>query len=308
MGTADFAIPSFCELVKKHKVEALITNPDSKKGRGMKLLPPKIKNEAQKKDVKVFQPECIKSKDIYNVLNRITPDLIVVVAYGQIVPKKILELPYYSCVNVHASLLPRYRGPAPIHWAIINGEDETGITTILMDEGIDTGDILLQRKIAILPTDTAGVIHDKLAVLGSELLMDTIEGLQKDTLKKIKQNDKEAIYAPILDDKIERINWKESAVNIFNLIRGLNPWPGAYTFHNKKRYKIWDAEVFQKDFSVDEAHKPGSVMDLKDNRGILVSTGKGILLITQMQPSGKKKMSAGEILKGYNMKKGDRFL
>lgn len=307
MGTADFAIPSLCELIKKYQVEALITKPDSRKGRGMKLLSPKIKIEANNRGLKVYQPECIKREDIFGVLNEIKPDLIVVVAFGQVIPKKILELPYYGCINVHASLLPKYRGAAPIHWAVINGENETGITTILMDEGIDTGDILLQEKVTISPTDTAGIIHDKLAILGSKVLVDTVEGLKSGTLERIKQNEKEATYAPMINKKIEKINWEESAVNIYNLIRGLNPWPGAHTLYDKKRFKIWNAEIFEENNFDYEGYEPGTVLDLKHGKGVLVSTGQGSLLLTQMQPSGKKNMSAADILKGYNIKKGDRF-
>ncbi len=301
MGTPDFAVPSLNKLAEKHDILAVYTQPDKPQGRGKKFKSCPVKIAAQKLNIRVKQPENIKDEEIIDELRDLKPDVIIVVAYGQILPLSILNLPYYGCINIHASLLPKYRGAAPIHWAVINGEKETGVTTMLMDEGMDTGDILLQESIKIFKDNNVGDVHDKLADLGSEIIIKTLNMISQGQIKPIKQSDKHALYAPKIDNNIEQINWIDTAEEINNKVRGLNPWPAAYTKIHDKRLKVWKTEVYKNTNT--NTNKPGEVIDIIPDRGIIIGTGKGEIIITELQLQGKKKMDASSFLRGYQVEK-----
>lgn len=242
MGTPEFAVPSLKALYTSgHEIAAVVTQPDRPKGRGHKLTPPPVKLAAQEAGLHVYQPVRIRDPEFIDTLKRVSPQLIAVVAFGQILPKDILELPVYGCINVHASILPKYRGAAPIHWAVINGETETGVTIMQMDEGLDSGDIILSEKIPVSPEDTTGTVHDKLAGLGAQLLVKAVQLISEGRAERIPQDHGAATYAPLLNKDTEKIDWAKSAVEICNLVRGLNPWPGAYTLLRDKILKIWQA-------------------------------------------------------------------
>lgn len=302
MGTPDFAVSSLEHLVKEnYEVIGVVTQPDRKKGRGKKITPPPVKQKAVKLGLTVFQPQKVREEEFVNILKKLNPDVIVVVAYGQILPKAILELPPLGCINVHASLLPKYRGAAPLHWSIIRGETKTGITTMLMDEGLDTGDILLKEEVEIDINLKVGDLHDKLADLGGKLLIKTLDLLEKNQINPQTQNEEEATYSPLLNKEHEKISWNESAVNIHNLVRGMNPWPGAYTLYNKQRLKILETRLNR--FDQDDNNENGTIIEIED-KGFWVKTKKGKILITKVQPAGKKAMPASDFINGYQIKVG----
>lgn len=301
MGTPEFAIPSLQNLIESdEEIIAVITQPDRPKGRSRKITPPPVKKLALQHNLFLLQPEDVNSHQTIAILRQLKPDLITVVAYGQILSSEILEIPLYGCINVHASLLPSYRGAAPIQWAIIKGEKTTGVTTMLMDEGMDTGDILLQKSISIEESDTAATLHDKLAVLGGNLLIETITRLKKGKLIPTPQDDSKASYAPMLTKEDGKIEWTRTSEEIHNLIRGTYPWPGAYTFFNGKRVKILGSEVYD---TKKRGDTPGRVWGIVKD-GFIVECGKGRLLITQIQPSGKKPLWASDFVNGYNVTEG----
>ncbi|MBI3398854.1 MAG: methionyl-tRNA formyltransferase [Deltaproteobacteria bacterium] len=308
MGTPEFAVPPLKALIEAGEdIAAVITRPDKAKGRGKKLTPPPVKEHALQYSIPVLQPEKIRDEAFINTIKRLCPDLIVVIAYGKILPKAILDIPPYGCINVHASLLPKYRGAAPINRAIINGEKETGITTMLMDEGMDKGDMLLTGKVEIRDDETAADLHDKLKHIGAALLIQTMKGLKTETIKPIPQDNSQASYAPMLKKEDGRIDWTMKPDAIRNLIRGLNPWPGAYTKWEGKQIKIFRAEVVTSEFGVGSLEKePGTVIDVSAE-GICVATGKGKVLITELQPENRNKMSVSEFIKGYRICKGQIF-
>lgn len=302
MGTPDFAVPSLEELIKsKYEVTAVFTQPDKPKGRGKKLTPPPIKEKALENNIPVFQPKSIKEPSIIDKIIELSPDMIVVVAYGQILPKKVLETPKLGCINVHASLLPKFRGAAPINWAIIKGEEITGVTTMYMEEGLDTGDMILKNEIEIGDL-TAGELHDKLSVLGAELLVSTIEQIVENKAPREKQNSDESSYAPILDKALGEINWHRSAKEIYNLIRGVCPWPTAYTTYKGNKFKIWKAKWINDD----SEKEPGVILEV-NKEGIYVNTGKNILIIEELQFPGGKRMAVGEYIKGNEIEKNIRL-
>lgn len=304
MGSPYFAIPSLNLLFKAgEKIEAVVTQPDRKKGRGLTLTPPPVKIEAKRLELAVFQPERIKDERFIGLLASINPDVIVVVAYGQILPEKVLEIPVYGCINLHGSLLPKYRGAAPIQWAIIKGEKKTGVTTILMNEGMDTGGILLKEEMAIDPDDTAGTLSEKLSVIGAELLLKTLRGLESGIIKPQPQNDLSATYAPLLKKEDGRIDWKKEAEGIRNQVRGMNPWPGAYTFIEGKLIKIWDADIIVGAGPGPSKGEPGRIMETNKD-GILVSTGKDSILIKEVQLEGRSRTTSSSFLQGYKLKTG----
>ncbi len=304
MGTPTFAVNSLEQLTQAgHEIIAVITQPDRPKGRGKKLSPPPVKEKALELGLKVLQPEKVKDSIFIEKLQQLNPQVIVVVAFGQILPKAILDLPEYGCINVHASLLPRYRGPAPIHWAIINGETESGVTTMLMDEGLDTGDMLLKARVLIDQNMTTGELHDRLAILGGQVLVETLEKLEKNLLKPEPQNHELATYAPLLTKEHEKIDWKKSAVSVHNLVRGMNPWPGAYTFIEDRRIKIKETRLKDK---LDLQGQPGEVLAIT-SEGLWLQTGDKPLLITKVQPSGKNEMSVNDFVNGYRIKPGQIF-
>lgn len=310
MGTPDFAVNSLEKILEKgHQVLAVITQPDRPKGRGKKLTPPPVKEKALDLGLKIMQPERIKDSYFIEKIKNLQPDVIVVVAFGQILPESILNLPPLGCINVHASLLPKYRGAAPIHWAIINGETKTGITTMFMDKGLDTGDMLLKEEVEIGTDITTGQLHDQLAKLGAELLVETLDKLEDKTIVPIPQEDAGSTYAPLLNKEHEKINWAKKAADIHNLVRGMNPWPGAYTLDNKKRLKIWSTKLECNIKRMEDL--PGTVVELREE-GFLVQTGDIPILITMVQPAGKKKMAASDYVNGYGLtigtQLGDNFV
>ncbi len=300
MGTPEFAVPSLQALHEsRHDIVLVVTQPDRPRGRGRKIMPSPVKESAVRYGYELSQPESVNSDAFRDIIEGFNPDLLVVVAFGRIIPGHLLKLPHVKAINVHASLLPKYRGPAPIQWAIINGEKETGVTTMLMDEGLDTGDILLQQAIPISPEDTSATIHDKLAREGACLLLETMENLITGKLIPTAQDPNKATYVPMLQKKDGHINWERSAIDIANFIRGINPWPGAFTFCGDTRLKIYKSKCLDK-----ESHAaPGTVlMSFPDE--ILVATGKGTLLIEELQGASGKCLLTKEYLCGCSMEAG----
>ena len=307
MGTPEFAVPCLRALAESsHEVAAVFTQPDKPKGRGYKMIPTPVKAAAEEYGLPVYQPLSLRKGDdaaeSMEILKNIAPDLIVVTAYGQILPKEILELPEHGCINIHASLLPKYRGAAPIQYAVIDGLEETGVTTMFMDEGLDTGDILLQRSIPLAPDETGGSLFDKLSVLGAELLIETLDGLEAGTLQRTPQMG-ESTYVGMLKKSMGEIVWSRSAAEIERLIRGCSPWPSAYTHRGGRLLKIWRAEVLPGTGSCGE---PGTVSEVLPD-SFSVFTGEGVLRVLEVQPEGKKRMDAGAYLRGYPLAPGDRL-
>lgn len=298
MGTPEFAVPSLEILLKHHEVVAVVTQPDKPKGRGKKMTFSPVKQRAIEAGIEVLQPIKVRDAEFIEKLKTYDAELIAVTAFGQILPEEILNMPKYGCVNVHGSLLPKYRGAAPLQWSVINGEQQTGVTTMYMAKGMDTGDMLLKQSIAILPNDTYGSIHDKLCVIGAELLLKTIEGLQKGTLERVKQNEKEASYAPMITKETGHIDWTKKSQEIICLIHGLDPAPTAYTVYNGEVLKIWQAE--NTDFI---SGKIGEITAIT-KKGFVVTTGDGSVLVTEVQAKGKKRMAADAYLRGHSMEIG----
>lgn len=300
MGTPDFAVPSLKKLIEKFNVMAVFTQPDKPKGRGKKLGMSAVKEVAVQYDIPVYQPEKLR-KDIEALesLKNMNPDFIVVVAYGQILTKEVLDIPKHGCINLHASLLPKYRGAAPINWAIINGEKESGNTTMFMDVGLDTGDMLLKSHVDITEDMTAGELHDILMEDGAGLLVRTLEGIEGKTIKREKQGDSTTAYAAMLNKDMAKIDWNLSNRKIKNLIRGLNPWPIAYTQYEGKNMKIYEATILDENSN----YNPGYVMDVC-NEGIKVACKEGAILLTNIQFPGGKPMKVSEYIRGHKLNKG----
>lgn len=294
MGTPDFSVPVLEALAREHEVIGVVTQPDKPKGRGKAVLMTPVKEKALELGLLVYQPAKVRAPEFIEVLKELNPDIMVVVAFGQILRKNVLELPAYGCVNVHASLLPKYRGAAPIQWAVINGEKESGVTTMMMDEGIDTGDMLEKAVTVLDPEETGGSLHDKLSRMGAELILSTLKKIEDGTIIRTPQTDENTCYARMLTKSMGDIDWTMDAEAIERLIRGLNPWPSAYTRWNGKTLKIWKAQALS------EEHEGvcGEVVHTgKDS--ILVKTGKGTLALKELQPEGKKRMDVDAFLRGY---------
>ncbi len=303
MGTPDFAVPSLKALsARAASVPLVLTQPDRPKGRGKKLLPPPVKAAARELGCEIWQPESVRTEAICRALAAKQPDILVVVAFGQILPRKILEIPPYGAINVHASLLPKYRGPAPIHWAIINGEQETGITTMLMDAGLDTGRILLTEKTSITPGETAGTLHDRLADMGGDVLCRTVSAMQKGNLSPVPQDHAAATYAPLLKKSDGRIDWNQPAAVIERQIRGMNPWPLAHTFYKEKRLNIFHAEIRPADFHV----PPGTVISGFSGE-LRVATGEQALSILEIQGASGRRLPIRDFLSGTSIAEGERL-
>lgn len=299
-GTPEFAVlPLKTLLNSEHKVLAVVTQPDRESGRGKHIRSCPVKLVARSAELKIFQPRKVREADFIHELKRMNPSVIVVVAYGQILPSEIIRLPEIGCVNVHASLLPRYRGAAPINWALINGDNKTGITTMLMDEGMDTGPALLREEVEIKTEDTAGSLSLKLSKTGADILIRTLKGLENGSLKPSPQEG-EISYAPILKKTDGFIQWSKSAKDIYNFIRGMNPWPGAYGFIEGKRIKIIKVE------ELGGNGEPGLIDSVTKNE-LHVGTGKGRLSILEIQPSGKPVMPVKAFLQGRRLKQRMRF-
>ncbi len=303
MGTPDFAVPTLEALIRGgHSVTAVVTQPDKPKGRGKAAGMPPVKIKAMEYKIPVYQPERIRKDDaFYDELVKLQPDAIVVAAFGQILPERILRLPRLGCINVHASLLPKYRGAAPIQWAVINGDKETGVTTMMMDVGLDTGDILEKTVIELAPKETGGSLFDRLSEAGGELILSTLDKLERGVLTGKKQPEEGATYAKMLDKSMGRIDWNMDAAAIERLIRGLNPWPSAYTAFNGRILKLWDADVAEEE-NADMV--PAGQVVRNDRDGICVQTGNGILKIRELQLEGKKRMDAAAFLRGCPLKEG----
>lgn len=293
MGTPDFSVPILQQLLKNgYQIEAVVTQPDRPKGRKKVLTPPPVKVEAEKNGIPVVQP--LKIRNEYEKVLELKPDLIITAAFGQILPKQILEAPKYGCINVHASLLPELRGGAPIHYALLQGKEKTGISIMYMVEKLDAGDVLTQVEVPISETDTVGTLHDKLSAAGAKLLMETIPPLLENKLTPIKQNEEKATFASNIKREQERIEWSKSGRGIYNQIRGLNPWPVAYTTMNGQVVKVWWGEKI-----TGMSHKnPGTIIKIEKD-GFIVSTGdETAIKIMELQPAGKKRMNSEEFLRG----------
>lgn len=294
MGTPEFAVPCLAALYEHCDVIGVVTQPDKPRGRGQKLVPSPVKAWAEAHGLPVWQPKRIKEEDFTAFLEEQKPDLMVVVAFGQILSQRILDIPLYGCINVHGSLLPRYRGAAPMQWCVIDGEKKTGITTMFMDAGLDTGDMLLKAEFPIGPDTTLEEVHDGLMALGAKVLIDTLEELSAGTLKRIPQTG-ESNYAPMLTKETGHIHWQDRAQKIHNLVRGLDSWPGAYTFLAGKKYKIWRTRCTTEKTEA----QPGTILRADKKEGLFVAAGDGVLEITELQAPGKKRMAAKDYLNGH---------
>lgn len=303
MGTPSFAVPTLRAIHESgHKLIGVVTQPDRPRGRGRKLGISPVKELAMALGLPVIQPQTTKDKALIGEIRRMSPDLIVVAAYGRILTRDLLDIPPLGCINVHASLLPKYRGPAPIQWAIVNGERKTGVTIMKMDEGMDTGDILMVQEVEIGDEDTAQSLHDRLARVGAGLIVKAIDGLERGTLQSIPQDHGQASYAPPLGKEDGLIDWTLEARAILNRIRGFNPWPGAFTYFKGSRLKIFGGEVIN-----EEARgMPGTVVQ-SGPKGVKVTTGKGSLLIREVQLEGRKRMTMGEFIMGNEIRSGTKM-
>lgn len=300
MGTPDFAVATLEKILEAgHEVIGVVTQPDKPKGRGKAMQFPPVKETAVAHGLPVYQPVKAKEEVFITEMQKLNPDVIVVVAFGQILPKAILDIPKYGCINVHASLLPKYRGAAPIQWAVIDGETESGVTTMLMDVGLDTGDMLKKAVVKLEEKETGGSLHDKLAVTGGDLLIETLKEIEAGTITREKQDDSLSNYAKMLDKSLGCIDFEKSAVEIERLIRGLNPWPSAYTGLDGKTLKIWSAKVIDKEYE----GEPGEVVET-DKKTMIVKTGTGALSLEMVQLEGKKRMEIDAFLRGYTVTKG----
>lgn len=302
MGTPDFAVPVLETLTasEKHTVKAVVTQPDKARGRSGKLIFTPVKEVAVKHGIPVYTPQKVKDPEFVETLKQISCDIIVVVAFGQILSKEILDFPKYGCVNVHASLLPRWRGAAPIQWSILEGDKKTGVTIMQMDVGLDTGDMLATQEVPLLGTETGESLFDQISTLGGPLLLKTLEEIENGEVKPVKQKDEESTYAKMLTREMGELDFQEEAVRLERYVRGLNSWPSAYTHYHGKLLKIWEADVVDND----SEGRPGEIVELQKD-GFLIQTGKGCLKARQVQLEGKKRMAAGDFLRGMQMKAGD---
>lgn len=300
MGTPDFSVPTLEAIYNNgHDISLVISQTDKAKGRGKKVIFTPVKEKAIQLGLNVYQPDNINSEESIEIIMEEKPDIIVVVAYGQILKESILNIPKFGCVNVHASVLPKYRGAAPINWVIINGEKSTGVTTMLMEKGLDSGDMLLKRETKIFYNETAGELHDRLMNLGAELLIETIKGLEKGTISRTPQEHNKATYAPMMSKELGKVNWSDKAINIQNLVRGTQPWPGAFTTYKDTIMKILEVDIADKFIN----EEPGKVVKV-DDEGIYVTTSDNCIVIKQVQFPGKKSMSVSDFLRGNDFEIG----
>ena len=311
MGTPDFAEESLKAIYEAgHEIVGVVTNPDKPKGRGMKMIPSPVKEFAIEENLKIFQPEKVKNNEEFiNELKALQPDVICVVAYGKILPKEILDIPPYGCINVHASLLPQYRGAAPVQWAVLNGDKTTGVTTMYMDVGMDTGDMILKEEVQIGEDETTGELWDRLKTIGGKLLVETLKQIEKGTAPREKQGE-DFTVAPMLSKNMAKIDWNKSAKEIKNLVRGLNPIMGAYTFLNDKKIKFWKVKVAGEDEIYAEnlgflTNGTVIVSDPKD--GIFIKCKEGILKVLEIQGENAKKMAIQDYLRGNPIQEFDVF-
>ena len=311
MGTPDFAEESLKSIYEAgHEIVGVVTNPDKPKGRGMKMIPSPVKEFAIGKNLTIYQPEKVKNNEEFiNELKALQPDVICVVAYGKILPKEILDIPPYGCINVHASLLPQYRGAAPVQWAVLNGDKTTGVTTMYMDVGMDTGDMILKEEVQIGEDETTGELWDRLKTIGGKLLVETLKQIEKGTAPREKQGE-DFTVAPMLSKDMAKIDWNKSAKEIKNLVRGLNPIMGAYTFLNDKKIKFWKVKVAGEDEIYAENLgflTNGTVMVSDPKDGIFIKCKEGILKVLEIQGENAKKMSIEDYLRGNPIQEFDVF-
>jgi methionyl-tRNA formyltransferase len=296
MGTPEFACPTLQRLIDRgDEVVAVVTQPDRPKGRGQKLVPPPVKELAERHEIQVLQPLKVRAAEFVEVIEGMNPDVVVVVAFGQILPKAFLEIPRLGCINVHASLLPRYRGAAPLNWCIINGETETGVTTMLMDVGLDTGAMLLKKVTPIDPEEDTQSLHDRLSMVGAEALSETLDLLVAGNLAPESQDDSLSCYAPMLKKEDGLIDWNNKPSVIKNKVRGMSPWPGAFTWMDGKMVKIYRVRTAEMPQGGMEA--PGTVL-CADREGIVVACADGVIIIDELQLEGRKRLPAGDFLAG----------
>ena len=300
MGTPDFSVGALESIIEAgHEVAAVVTQPDKKKGRGREVQFTPVKETALKHNLTIYQPVKVRDEEFMDILRKINPDVIVVTAFGQILPKSILGLAKYGCINIHASLLPKYRGAAPIQWTIIDGEEKTGVTTMQMNEGIDTGDILETTEIVIEEKETGGSLFAKLEEAGAKLIVKTLENVEKGDIHPVKQDDSKSNYAKMLTKELGNIDFNKTAAEIERLIRGLNPWPSAYTKLGDKTLKIWDADVVDREYD----GRCGEIVDI-DKTSVYIKTGEKTLAVNELQLEGKKRMDTSVFLLGYKVEKG----
>ena len=305
MGTPDFAVGTLKELIdNQYDVVAVVTQPDKPKGRSKELVFSPVKEEAVKNNIQVLQPERARDEAFVEELRKYNADVFVVVAFGQLLPKSIIDMPRLGCINVHASLLPKYRGASPIQWAVIDGCEYSGVTTMKMDEGLDTGDILLVDKVKLDKKETGGSLFDRLSIVGAKLLIKTLEGLEAGTITPVKQDDSESTYVKMLHKSFGKMDFNKSAAELERLIRGLNPWPSAFTYIDGKMLKIWDADVADNISEVQtEEVTPGQVVTVGKNT-FTIACGQGYLVVNEVQLEGKKRMDSGSFLRGNQLEAG----
>ena len=302
MGTPEFAVPALETLAtSRHEVSLVVTQPDRSKGRSGKPVAPPVKECAQKYGIPVFQPVKVRVEEAVRRLEEENADIIIVAAYGQILPSSILNMTRFGCVNIHGSLLPKYRGAAPIQWAVINGEQKSGITIMQMDEGVDTGDILMQSETPLSPRETAQSLYDRLSVMGGSMILEALDAIENGTAVRTKQDESLASHTRMLKKDMGRIDWNAGAYEIDRLIRGVYPWPGAFTTLDGRQLKIWAAEVAE---GMQTTFGPGRVQEVRKD-ALLIGTGDGVLAVHELQLEGKKRLPAGSFLLGSNLKPGD---
>jgi methionyl-tRNA formyltransferase len=317
MGTPDFAACTLEKIIQSgHEVIGVVTQPDKQKGRGQAMSFPPVKELALKYGLTIYQPNKVKEAEFLQTMQDLAPEVIIVAAFGQLLPKALLDIPPYGCINVHASLLPKYRGAAPIQYSILEGEKETGITIMYMDVGLDTGDMILQAKTPITPEETGGSLHDKLAVIGADLLIEALKKIQDGTAVREPQDNEKATHVRMLDKEMGKLDFNHPAVKLERLIRGLNPWPSAYTFLDGKTLKLWQAAVEQvlpTEISANPLEtagtasaNPGEVIEIRKD-SFVVMTGEGTLVIKELQLEGKKRMSVDAFLRGYSLPVGTKL-
>lgn len=299
MGTPEFAVPTLEALIEKHNVAAVVTQPDKPKGRGKKMIFSAVKEKAVENNIKVYQPTKVRDGEFVEILKEYEPDVIVVVAFGQILSEDILNIPKYGCINVHGSLLPKYRGAAPIQWSIINGEEFGGVTTMYMAKGLDSGDMILKAEEKIKDDDTYGTLYDRLSYIGADLLIKTLDLIERGEVVRVPQNDDDATLAPMITRDMEHIDWDNTSENVVNLIKGLNPQPVSYTMYNDEKLKIWFAEVEKTEYS----GEIGEIVDVR-KKDFVVKTKKGAVAVKEVQAQGGKKMTADAYMRGHTIEKG----
>ena len=299
MGTPEFAVPTLDAIVKKHEVLAVFTQPDKPKGRGKKMLFSAVKEKALEYGLEVYQPLKVKEPEFVEIIKNFAPDVIVVVAFGQILSEEILNIPKYGCINVHGSILPEYRGAAPIQWSIIDGREYGGVTTMYMAKGLDSGDMILKAKDKITENDTYGSLYDRLSVIGADLLIETLELIENGTAPRVPQNNDEATLAPMITREMEHIDWTKKVIDVVNLIKGLNPQPVAYTLLNGEKLKIWFAEEEKQNYN----GVPGEIVDVR-KKDFVVMSGEGAVAVKEVQAQGGKKMTADAYMRGHAIEKG----